>query len=69
LADYTLGLDAEIDLLEIGRYTARTWGLGQAASDLAALKKFRPSSKPQAMLRRQRKARMARQAFGRRSPV
>ncbi|MCA9002251.1 MAG: type II toxin-antitoxin system RelE/ParE family toxin [Planctomycetes bacterium] len=37
MANYTLGLGAENDLVEIGRYTARTWGIEQARDYLGKL--------------------------------
>jgi plasmid stabilization system protein ParE len=37
MADYALELEAENDLLEIGRYTARTWGLEQTDRYLSKL--------------------------------
>ena len=37
MGDYTLQLEAENDLLEIGRYTAKTWGLEQAERYLTQL--------------------------------
>jgi len=35
--EYTLELEAELDLLAIGRYTVRTWSIEQAERYLAAL--------------------------------
>ena len=37
MAEYLLGDQAEHDLLEIGRYTTRTWGIDQAVRYLSAL--------------------------------
>lgn len=37
MPDYTLAAEAEQDLLEIGRYTARTWSFEQAHRYLSAL--------------------------------
>lgn len=37
MANYVLEEEAENDLLEIGRYTARTWSLKQAESYLTTL--------------------------------
>ena len=37
MAEYALGLEAENDLMEIGRYTARTWGLEQTERYLSKL--------------------------------
>jgi len=37
MAEYSLEDEAEHDLLEIGRYTTRTWGLEQAVRYLSAL--------------------------------
>lgn len=37
MAEYSLEEEAEHDLLEIGRYTARTWGVEQAVLYLSAL--------------------------------
>ena len=39
MARYFLELDAENDLFEIGRYTARTWGLEQTELYLGQLEK------------------------------
>lgn len=37
MPEYTLELEAELDLLEIGRYTVRTWSIEQAERYLGAL--------------------------------
>jgi toxin ParE1/3/4 len=39
MAKYTLELEAENDLFEIGRYTARTWGLEQTEIYLGQLER------------------------------
>ncbi len=39
MAKYTLELEAENDLLEIGRYTARTWGFEQTEIYLGQLER------------------------------